>query len=197
MGRKAAIAEKNNSQPLKEGENDTSLKFNSLLNHKNRPIAVIVAPSRELAKQIYETAIKINKAATIETNLKSTENENQNVSGLDLRMKLVLGGNISERIETEDKYGVDVLVGTIGALHKMFAAKHYYAGSVCSLVLDEVDSLLDDTFGNLTASLIGKLCRVKSEVTEVLSLAGSRIAQSQLNSPTGETHSASWSNDAF
>ena len=185
--RKAAIAEKNNIQPLKEGENDISLKFNSLLNHRNRPIAVIVAPSRELAKQIYETAIKINKAATIETNLKSTENENQNVSGLDLRMKLVLGGNISERIETEDKYGVDVLVGTIGALHKMFAAKHYYAGSVCSLVLDEVDSLLDDTFGNLTASLIGKLCRVKSEVTEVLSLAGSRITQSQLNSPTGET----------
>ena len=39
-------------------------KFNSLLNHKNRPLAVIVAPSRELAKQIYETAISINKAAT-------------------------------------------------------------------------------------------------------------------------------------
>jgi len=197
--RKAASAEKSKYHSEDVNNHEQYSKFNSLLNHKNRPLAVIVAPSRELAKQIYETAISINKAATSVTNASSMKNEQSgnnlseeqrnatNVSGLDLRMRLVLGGNVDQRIETEDKSGVDILIGTIGALHKMFTAKHYYAGSVCSLVLDEVDSLIDDTFGNLTSSLLTKLCRVKPEVTELLSLSGSKASEIQIDGAIGET----------
>jgi len=54
-------------------------------------------------------------------------------------------------------------------------------------VLDEVDSLIDDTFGNLTSSLLGKLCRVKPEVTELLSLSGSKASQIQIDGSIGET----------
>ena len=165
-------------------------KFTSLLTYKNRPLSVIIAPSRELATQIYETAVQLSKAATNELSTEIQEN-NDSLSrddatsektsldkinkkyGLNLRMKLVLGGRLEERLETEEKSGVDVLIGTVGALHKMFTSNHYYAGSVCSLVFDEADSLLDDTFGNLTADLLAKLCRVHPDVTEALSLVGS------------------------
>ena len=200
LAMKDAAEREKSSSILDWNEKENIPKFTSLVNHKNRPLAVIVAPSRELAKQIYETAININKAATNATHIKFSSSEGELtpnsteeqsclniVKGLDLRMKLVLGGNVDERMNTEDKTGVDILIGTVGALHKMFTAKHYYAGSVCSLVFDEADSLLDDTFGDLTASLLGKLCRVQPEVSEVLSLVGARTKQSQNYTPKGET----------
>jgi superfamily II DNA/RNA helicase len=199
----AFLEEKSKSVPSTEiQENDTFSKFTSLLNHKNRPLAVIIAPSRELATQIYQTAMQLSKAAVNEVAAKSevkTAHDStcstplnaepilSRINGLDLRIKLVLGGKVDERINTESKSRVDVVIGTIGALTKMFEYKHYYPGSVCSLVFDEADTLLDETFKNLTAKVLAKLCRVDPDVTEALSITAAGPTRNIEEPTLGET----------
>ena len=205
---KAAMRTAASLQQIKEGykpdnsNDEKATKFTNLLNHKNRPLSVIIAPGRELAAQIYDTAVQLSKAASelkspiqnsSESGLSSSEytqkdeKASETGKGLDLRMKLVLGGNVNTRIDTEPKSGVDILIGTLGALTKMFESHHYYAGSVCSLVFDEADTLLDDTFGSQTAKLMAKLCRVHPDVTEALSIAGANLGENLEGSSLGET----------
>ena len=202
--KKAAVLEEQslNVTSTEIQENDTFSKFTSLLNHKNRPLAVIIAPSRELATQIYQTAVQLIKGTVNKVAVKPEEKSKHDstcgaplngepilsqINGLDLRIKLVLGGKLDERINTESKSRVDVVIGTIGALNKMFTHKHYYAGSVCSLVFDEADTLLDETFGNLTAKILAKLCRVHPDVTEALSITAAGTTRNVPEATLGET----------
>ena len=180
--------------------NEVFGKFNSLSKHKNRPLAIVITPSRELAIQIYQVAVMLKKAAIqdvkneveeklgITTDAVREDNKkDHDRSEMDLKIKLVLGGNVKERIETEIKREVDIVIGTVGALHKMFANKHYFAGSVCSLVFDEADSLFDDSFVSLTNKLLSKLCRVDPVLTEAMSIAGENIVQNNEEAPLAET----------
>ena len=200
--RKAASIEHELQTKMVKSDNnaENENKFNNLLRYKNRPLVVIVTPGRELAEQTYQTAIKLNKSAKLnaleeikqkhednhlnEDSLQKPNNS-ETVQGLDLSIKLVLGGNVDKRLETESKTRVDILIGTVGALSKMFRAHHYYAGSVCSLVFDEADSLLDETFGDLTAGLMAKLCRIHPDVREALSVGSSSLGLDVQNEEVG------------
>ena len=68
-----------------------------------------------------------------------------------------------------------------------FENKHYYAGSVCSLVFDEADSLFDDSFLSVTNKLLSKLCRVNPVLTEAMSIAGENTVQNNNEAPLAET----------
>lgn len=95
----------------------------------NTPLALIISPSRELAAQIGEVAEKLCEPH-------------------DLKVKTVLGGNTKHKIMNPSFEDVDILVGTLGVINKLTANQIYRMGSVRQVVLDEADTLLDDSFSD-------------------------------------------------
>ncbi|XP_022226750.2 probable ATP-dependent RNA helicase DDX28 [Drosophila obscura] len=93
----------------------------------NTPRALILTPGRELASQITQVA----------------ENLSQ---GTDLKVKALLGGNTKQLMMNPKFEEVDVLVATLGALSKLVTTGIYRMEQVRHVVLDEADTLLDDSF---------------------------------------------------
>lgn len=93
----------------------------------NTPRALILTPGRELATQIAEVAEKLTQ-------------------GTDLKVRSLLGGNTKQLMMSPQFEEVDVLVATLGALSKLVTTGIYRMEQVRHLVLDEADTLLDDTF---------------------------------------------------
>ncbi|XP_055683650.1 probable ATP-dependent RNA helicase DDX28 [Lutzomyia longipalpis] len=101
----------------------------------NTPLALILSPSRELTCQIGEVAEKL------------CEPHN-------LRVKVVLGGSTKQQIMNPAFEDVDILVGTLGVVNKLTGAQIYRMGSVRHVVLDEADTLLDDSFSEKLSSFL-------------------------------------------
>jgi len=128
--------------------------------HLNRPLAVVVAPGRELAFQIFNVARDLCTAAESAADDQQS-NQSDVISGthfhsMGLNVRLVLGGNVDEKIKRRLR-PTDVLVGTAGALSKMFGRKFYRSGSCSVLVFDEADTMLDDSFRSVTYNLMRQL----------------------------------------
>ncbi|KAK9760143.1 ATP-dependent rRNA helicase spb4, variant 2 [Basidiobolus ranarum] len=113
---------------------------------KNQIGAVIVSPTRELAKQIYEV---------MDIFLKS--------SSQPLKHALYIGGetSIAEDIKHFKEEGPDILIGTPGRLEDLLTgrggAKLINTKELDVLVLDEADRLLDMGFSNSLTNIIGAL----------------------------------------
>ncbi|KAH8271062.1 hypothetical protein KR018_005835 [Drosophila ironensis] len=93
----------------------------------NSPRLLILTPGRELATQIAGVAEKL-------------------LLGTDLQVKTLLGGNTKQLMMSPQFEAVDVLVATLGALSKLVTTGIYRMDQVRHLVLDEADTLLDDSF---------------------------------------------------
>ncbi|KAH8374342.1 hypothetical protein KR200_007469 [Drosophila serrata] len=93
----------------------------------NTPRALILTPGRELATQIAAVTEKL-------------------AQGTDLKVRSLLGGNTKQLMMSPQFEKVDVLVATLGALSKLVTTGIYRMEQVRHLVLDEADTLLDDTF---------------------------------------------------
>lgn len=93
----------------------------------NQPLALIITPSRELALQIGRAAMYLTK-------------------GLDIKTKIVVGGSVTGKIFNPPATDVDIMVGTIGAISKVRTIGIYKMKFVRHVVLDEADSLFDETF---------------------------------------------------
>ena len=104
----------------------------------NHPLAVVVTPGRELAAQIKEVAESI-------------------CSELDVKVKLVTGSSVEKKIEFSKRERVDLLIGSAGGMNKMFAGKLFFADDIQTVILDEIDTLVDDTFKGVTLNLLAKL----------------------------------------
>lgn len=88
---------------------------------------LILAPTRELARQIYETMVMLTR-------------------GAHLRVTLVVGGgSINRQIEAMQR-GTDLLVATPGRLIDLLDRKSVQLGATQFLVLDEADQMLDMGF---------------------------------------------------
>lgn len=103
----------------------------------NAPYGVVLAPTRELAVQIGEAARGI-------------------CAQLGLTVIVQLGGSIKQKILRGQREEVDLLVGSVGGLAKLFHEGHNSAANVCEVALDEIDTLLDDTFKDSVMSLLRK-----------------------------------------
>ncbi|RVE51878.1 hypothetical protein evm_003498 [Chilo suppressalis] len=108
--------------------------FQHILNWKpnvpeefNSPLAVVITPSRELATQIGEVAQNI------------AENLNLNVTTL-------VGGKTKQKMLNPPIEYCDLLVTTLGAYSKLVTTGIFKIHNVHHVVLDEADSLLDDSF---------------------------------------------------
>ncbi|MFK8032148.1 MAG: DEAD/DEAH box helicase [Gammaproteobacteria bacterium] len=91
---------------------------------KNDPRAVILAPTRELAIQIYNDAVILNK-------------------GCGYTLCLAFGGTDYEKQRTAIENGCDILIGTPGRLIDYFKQKVFGLRNVDVLILDEADRMFD------------------------------------------------------
>lgn len=93
---------------------------------KNRdgPLALVIAPTRELAIQIHRDAELLNKYAG-------------------LRLGLVYGGVDYEKQRTTLQNGVDILIGTPGRLIDYFKQGVFTLKKLDIVVLDEADRMFD------------------------------------------------------
>lgn len=105
--------------------------FQHLLTHpasekrsKTQPRAVIVAPTRELAIQIYSDAKVLG-------------------THCDFRLGLVYGGTGYEQQRTSLGEGVDILIGTPGRMIDYFKQRVFDLKQVQVVVLDEADRMFD------------------------------------------------------
>ena len=93
----------------------------------NSPYGVIITPGRELADQIGGVADML-------------------ASELDIKVRVHKGGQIRKQILFGPRDQVDLVVGSQGALDKLFHEKYLKRDRVSMIALDEIDTLLDDTF---------------------------------------------------
>jgi len=90
----------------------------------NAPLALIIAPTRELAVQIHHDAEILGQYTG-------------------LRLGLAFGGVDYEKQRRELEQGVDVLIGTPGRLIDFYKQRVFDLASVQVLVLDEADRMFD------------------------------------------------------
>ncbi|CAO1307948.1 unnamed protein product [Diamesa serratosioi] len=93
----------------------------------NTPLALILTPGRELATQIGNVAEEL-------------------AQGCNLKVKVVLGGRTKQKMLNPSFDDVDILVGSMGAISKLTTSGIYRMDQVRHVVLDEADTLLDDSF---------------------------------------------------
>ncbi|CAG9785803.1 unnamed protein product [Diatraea saccharalis] len=108
--------------------------FQHILNWKpsipeefNSPLAVVITPSRELANQIGDVAQNI------------AQNLNLNVTTL-------VGGKTKQKMINPPIEYCDLLVTTLGAYSKLVTTGIFKIHNIHHVVLDEADTLLDDSF---------------------------------------------------
>ncbi|XP_047019617.1 probable ATP-dependent RNA helicase DDX28 [Helicoverpa zea] len=103
----------------------------------NSPLAVVITPSRELASQVGEVAQNIAQR-------------------LNLNVTTLVGGRTKQKMLNPPIEYCDILVTTLGAYSKLVTTGIFKINNVHHIVLDEADTLLDDTFIDKMAHLLKK-----------------------------------------
>lgn len=109
------------------------------LSERDKPIAMVLAPTRELCAQVEEQAKVLGK-------------------GLPFKTALVVGGDALPQQVHRLKQGVELIIATPGRLIDLLS-KHDFLSlqDVCILVLDEVDSMLEKGFRDQVMQIIQAL----------------------------------------
>ncbi|MCH2481883.1 MAG: DEAD/DEAH box helicase [Gammaproteobacteria bacterium] len=131
--------------------------------------AVILAPTRELAIQIYRDAETLGKHT-------------------DLRLGLVYGGTGYHKQREDLSEGVDILVGTPGRLIDYFKQGIFDLKGVQAVVLDEADRMFDLGFIRDIRFVLRRMPaptnRLNMLFSATLSLRVSELAYEHMNNPT-------------
>lgn len=69
-------------------------------------------------------------------------------SKLDINVKTIVGGNTKKLMVNPDFASIDILVGSIGAVSKLVTTGIYRMQCVRHVVIDEADTMFDDTFSD-------------------------------------------------
>ncbi|XP_021367944.1 probable ATP-dependent RNA helicase DDX28 isoform X2 [Mizuhopecten yessoensis] len=105
----------------------------------NSPRAIIILPSQELATQVAEVANKFTKSCGI-------------------KLQLLSGKGIpTQNIRFFGKETIDIVVSTPMTLLKFFYSGKLTGARCQHLVLDEADTLLDDSFSDVIKKIMQKL----------------------------------------
>lgn len=104
----------------------------------NTPKALIIIPNRELAHQIGEVAKQIADV-------------------VDLKVKVIVGGRTKRLMMNPEFEDIDILIATPGAVGKLSTVGIYKLNEVKYTVLDEADTLLDDSFLDRMESLLKRV----------------------------------------
>ncbi|XP_064602534.1 probable ATP-dependent RNA helicase DDX28 [Liolophura sinensis] len=106
---------------------------------KNSPQAIIVVPTRELADQIMGVAQSLSEVIPFKV---------QSYCG---------GRGTKAKLNWPEIRGMDILISTPGVLRKLLSRNIIRRGSLRHLVLDEMDTLMDDSFSGEIIDIIKKL----------------------------------------
>ncbi len=138
----------------------------SFVEGQHYPKAVILVPTRELAKQVH---------ASIEAYGKY----------LPLKSIVLYGGANLTSQANRLKAGVDIIVATSGRLLEHIGQKNINLESVDYLVLDEADTILDMGFVNEVSKILQYLPKRRQNVLISATLSGSvkRLAEQILQKP--------------
>lgn len=101
----------------------------------NTPKVLILTPSRELAQQIGNVCEDL-------------------CHDLDIKTKVLIGGHTKSVMMNPPVDEIDVLVASIGSLSKLLFSQTYRMHQVRHVVLDEADTLLDDSFQQKLMSIL-------------------------------------------
>ena len=128
--------------------------------------AIIIVPTRELARQVHE----------------SVENYGKYLS---LKSVVLYGGANLTSQANRLKSGVDIIVSTSGRLLEHIGKKNINLDAVRYLVLDEADTILDMGFVHEVMQVINLLPKKRQNVLVSATLSGSvkRLAEQILHKP--------------
>ncbi|KAK9507247.1 hypothetical protein O3M35_007151 [Rhynocoris fuscipes] len=104
----------------------------------NHPLAVILCPQRELAFQIGSLAKNMSYCLPFTCNT-------------------LIGGRTKKKMLNPEFSYVDLLVATPGALSKLISTGIYHLNEVKHIVVDEADTMLDDSFSELLIRILSKV----------------------------------------
>jgi len=124
---------------------ESSFNFNSLVRKPKRPRALILAPTRELTEQI----LSVFKSISHCIKLSSTA---------------LYGGKSYSQQKTQLNRQIDVVITTPGRLIKHWKEGNVYLGGVDFVVIDEIDTMLNQGFQEDVAKILNPfLKRNKNE----------------------------------
>ncbi len=128
--------------------------------------AIIIVPTRELARQVHESIEGYGKY-------------------LPLKSVLLYGGANMTAQANRLKSGVDIVVSTSGRLLEHIGKQNISLDSVRYLVLDEADTILDMGFVHEVMQIINKLPKKRQNILISATLSGSvkRLAEKMLHKP--------------
>lgn len=128
--------------------------------------AVILVPTRELARQVHESVERYGKY-------------------LPLKSTVLYGGANMTSQANRLKAGVDIVVATSGRLLEHIAKKNVSLDSVEYLVLDEADTILDMGFVHEVMQILSYLPAKRQNILISATLSGSvkRLAEQILHRP--------------
>lgn len=135
---------------------------------KKDPRVIILAPTRELAKQVFLEAKWLT-------------------SGMPLSCQLIVGGeNYNEQIKVLRK-NPQIIIGTAGRIADHLNSKSFFINGLELLIMDEADRMLDLGFSE-QLSLINRFADHRKRQTMMFSatvgkIGVNKLAESLLNSP--------------
>ncbi|RTE85756.1 MULTISPECIES: ATP-dependent RNA helicase RhlB [Gammaproteobacteria] len=139
------------------------------ISDSNHPRALIMAPTRELAVQIFNDAETIAKSCG-------------------LKASVVYGGEGYDAQRAELQEGVDVLIGTCGRLIDYFKQGVYQLDNIDVVVLDEADRMYDLGFIDDVRYMLRKMPspaeRLNLLFSATLSFRVKELAYEHMNDPT-------------
>ncbi len=139
---------------------------NEFQKDRHYPKAIVIVPTRELAKQVKESFELYGKYLPLKT------------------ISLFGGSNLNEQIKKLKK-GADIIISTSGRLLEHIEQKNINISGVKYLVLDEVDTILDMGFAKEVLRILSKLPQKKQNIfiSATLSHSVKKLAQDILSNP--------------
>ncbi|XP_058823514.1 probable ATP-dependent RNA helicase DDX28 [Topomyia yanbarensis] len=104
-------------------------KLHGRQKHLNSPLVLILTPGRELAQQIGRVIEELTE-------------------GTGISSRILLGGRTKQQMLNPHFEEVDILVSSFGVISKLVTSGIYKTDEVRWVVLDEADTLLDDSFNS-------------------------------------------------
>jgi len=137
-----------------------------IIDDKHYPQAIIITPTRELAKQVYASVEQYGKYLSLKS--------------------VVLYGGVNMKTQAKKlKSGVDIVVSTSGRLLEHTKAKNILLDRVEYLVLDEADTILDMGFIHEIRQIVSFLPNKRQNILISATLSGSvkRLSTQLLHRP--------------
>lgn len=139
----------------------------------NTPLGIILLPGRELADQIGQVAHQLTES-----------------SGLNV--KVIVGGRTKNKMMNPEFQDIDLIIGTVGAVSKLVTTGVYRMNQVRHVVLDEADTLLDDSFNEKMTHFLKRFPFHKNHLQDLSdNVVGTQLILSSATMPTNVEELAS------